>query len=174
MRTIPLTKGLFALVDDEDFQIINMYKWYAQGQKKSNTNYACRCELVSWKPKKKKYYYMHREILGIHDKKIHVDHKDHNGLNNQKTNIRSCDRFQNQRNRKRSNGGSSQYKGVYYRKDRHCWSAQIRINGIIHCLGHFSKEQDAAFAYDNMAKIHHGEFAHLNLPVVFASASGAP
>jgi hypothetical protein len=163
MKLIPLTRGLFAQVDDEDFKKINKHKWYAQHTKASNTYYACRCELISWKPKKKKYYYMHREILNTKDKNIQIDHKDGNGLNNQKENIRKCTHFQNQQNRRRSFDGSSLYKGVYYRKDRLCWVAQIRLHGHTYCLGHFPNEYNAAIAYDKMAKIHHGEFAHLNI-----------
>lgn len=103
MKYIKLTKGEFAIVDDEDFDRLNKFKWYAQKMKHSF--YAGRAVRVT--PTKQKSLFMHREILGITDRNIWVDHKDHNGLNNTRENLRICNRSQNTANRKKYKGTST-------------------------------------------------------------------
>jgi hypothetical protein len=153
MKEIKLTQGKFAQVDDEDFEWINQWKWYAQ--KSNKYIYAARYS-------KGKYYYMHRVIMNpdlLHE----VDHKDRNGLNNQKNNLRICSHQQNAMNSK-SREGSSKYIGVCY-KDKYI-TAQIVINNKTIHLGYFKTEEDAAFARDLKAKELFGEFANLNFPVM--------
>ena len=109
----------------------------------------------------KKYVHMHKIILG--DKEgLEIDHKDGNGLNNRKDNIRWATKAQNQAN---SAARSGRYKGVsppQHRRKR--WKAEIRCKGIRYDLGCFDTEEDAARAYDAKAKELHGEFARLNFP----------
>lgn len=152
MKQIPLTQGQFTLVDDEDFEYLNQFKWHAL--KAKNTYYATR-------KIKRKIIWMHREILKLTDIKIMADHKDGNGLNNQKSNIRPCDFYQNNKNQK-PRKGTSKYKGVSWRKSRNKWVIHITINGKQKHVGSFSNEIEAAKAYDEMAKLHYGEFAYLN------------
>jgi hypothetical protein len=90
---------------------------------------------------------------------IRVDHRDHNGLNCQEYNMRNCTHQQNSINR--SAWGSSKYLGVAITRSQ-TWSAKIKYNGECHHIGTFSDEISAAHAYDEMARIHHGEFANLN------------
>lgn len=87
MKKIKLTKGKYALVDDKDFKWLNQWKWLANVYK--YTTYACRGEYYTKKGVKKRIHLkMHRVILGILDPKAVVDHKDSNGLNNQRSNLR--------------------------------------------------------------------------------------
>lgn len=152
MKEIQLTQGKVALVDDEDYEYLNQWKWYAC--KICHVYYAIR------RPKTNGKYtsvYMHREILNT-PKGIQVDHEDHNGLNNQRANIRLATNSENSRNRKLIKG---KYKGVYH-SGKKTWRAYITVNKKPVCLGIFRSEKDAAVAYNKEAKKHYAEFACLN------------
>lgn len=77
-------------------------------------------------------------------------------------NCRWATRTQQLRNRRKQNGTSSKYKGVYWNKARQKWLVQIRYGGKKHSIGYFNVEEDAARAYDTQALIHHGEYTVLN------------
>lgn len=158
MKKIPLTKGQYALVDDEDFEALNRFKWCAL-KKKGVTFYAIR---IVQKNNKKKAILMHRLILNINDPKIQVDHKDHNGLNNRRNNIRPSTAGQNSCNKSSRKGSSSKYKGVSWHKLSKSWKVQITKDGKGFVGGYFKKEESAALAYNNLAIKLHGEFAFLN------------
>lgn len=108
---------------------------------------------------------MHRLLMGVTDRSTHVDHRDHDGLNNQRANLRLASRSQNMANqRKRSRPTSSQYKGVYWSNTYEIWVAEITGPGGRKYLGRFPDEVSAALAYDVAAIELFGEFAHLNNP----------
>jgi hypothetical protein len=154
MKEIQLTQGQVALVDDDDFESVNKYKWYAYYDKRWDVYYAQRKE-------NKKTIRMHRVIFGITNSKVHIDHIDHNGTNNQRYNLRICLGSENQINRRKW-AGSSKYKGVcFFRRDLK-WFAYITSEGQQIHLGSFDNEIDAAFAYDNASKRLHGKCALLN------------
>jgi hypothetical protein len=108
---------------------------------------------------------MHRVVLNIGRGEgkgsAAVDHRDHNGLNNQKSNLRRCSNLQNHHNLI-SRRGKSQYKGVYFEDRTGRWFSQIRVNHKSVALGTFESEFDAAVAYDAAAKREFGEFCHTN------------
>jgi hypothetical protein len=152
MKEIKLTQGKVALVDDEDFEYLNQWKWTAK-----------QCGIFYYAVRRKKtdgksiQYYMHRVILNT-PTCLQVDHIDHDGLNNQKHNLRNCTCSQNRMNRiPRSKSG---YLGVYYVK--HYIVAQFPINGKMTHLGMFDTEELAAKKYDEYALKYYGEFANLN------------
>lgn len=157
MKEIKLTQGQVALVDDEDYEYLNQWKWYAQ--KSRGTFYACRYT-------KNEVLIMHRIILNT-PFNMEVDHRDHNGLNNQRHNIRNCTRSQNHMNK--DPRGSSKYLGVSWDKSRNKWRAFIQTrqisNGKRKTLfnGQYNTEEEAAIAYNEAAKRLHGEFANLNI-----------
>jgi hypothetical protein len=104
MKEIQLTKGCVAKVDDEDYEYLMQWKWQAGSKKR----YAQRARIINGKVSSTM---MHRVIMNITDTKVHIDHKDGDGLNNQKSNLRPCTRNQNQANRKKSKSGVSKYLG---------------------------------------------------------------
>lgn len=159
---IKLTKGYVAFIDAADYSYVSQFKWYAQicG---GNLVYAAR-RTRSVKSKDRKIILMHRDILGVSDRKIHVDHIDHDTRNNQRNNLRACTPSQNLMNQLPQAGRSSKYKGVYWSKAANKFQAHIKKNGRVEYLGIFINETDAAMAYDRAAIELFGEFAYLNIP----------
>ena len=150
MKKILLSQGKVAVVDDEDFEHINQFNWCY-----SNQGYAVRHEQGHHQG----LLLMHRIILPPPDE-MEIDHINHNGLDNQKNNLRICTRSQNLQNRFIFKNNSSGYKGIY--PDRNKWRVQIRINKIKINLGSFSSPHEAALAYDKAAKELFGVFAKTN------------
>ena len=154
---IPLTRGYFAIIDPEDFELVGFHNW--QSLVEPHATYATRP-----KPYVNGKYAgalrMHRVIMGVDDPNILVDHIDGNGLNNRRKNLRIVSNAENTFNRKRRIGGTSKYKGVVRRDDR--WVAAIYPDGKNIHLGTFMTEEAAAQAYNEAAKKYHGQFAHLN------------
>lgn len=151
MKQIELIKGLVALVDDENFERINQFKWYAVHGR--STTYAMMRGSVS----------MHRLIMDVTDRKIIIDHRDHNGLNNQKSNLRIATSSQNAANRRSAKNSASKYLGVHWFRPTGVWYAIIKKNDTVKRLGYFKYEINAAIAYNEAAKEIHGEFANLNI-----------
>lgn len=145
--------NLVALVDDDDYDYLMQWKWYAN--KHRNTFYAKRFDPDG-------NIRMHRQLLNISDPKITIDHKDHNGLNNQRDNLRVCNSAQNAWNKSVRPGGTSLYKGVSFHKKMGKYMAAIRRGGSGYYLGYFESQEDAAIAYNKKAVELFGEFAHLN------------
>jgi len=158
MKEILLTQNKVVLVDNEDYEWLNKWKWYAC--KTKNIFYAIR---TAYKNNKSRTIRMHREILGLTFKdKLQVDHKNCDGLNNQKHNLRIATKSQNGMNRRVLIEKTSKYKGVSWHKIHQKWRVRININSKSQYLGFFTGEIDAAKAYDNKAKELFGEFANLN------------
>lgn len=158
MKKIKLTQGKYALVDDKDFDFLNQFKWCAY--KSRNNFYAgrgIRRPDGTWR-----MIGMHRAILGLSDSKIIADHRDGNGLNNQRENLRACTDGENKKNKVRYSNNTSGFKGVYFNKSQSKFQAYISVNGKIKHLGLFTTAIEAAKAYDAAAAIHHGEFARPN------------
>lgn len=156
MKEIKLTKGKFALVDDLDYEWLNSLKWYAY-KSKNSCWYAAGRERGT-----QKSISMHRHILGLTGKGTEVDHKNLNGLDNQRHNLRLCTRGQNQHHQPKHGGTTSQYKGVSWDKNRGRWIAQITINSEHRFLGRYDLEIDAALAYDVAARELYPLFALTN------------
>ena len=158
MKEIQLTKGKVALVDDEDFEYLNQFKW--QANKIRNTFYANRNFRI-YKNKQGKIY-MHRLILKA-KKEYVIDHIDGDTLNNQKKNLRICTHSENMRNSKIPINNTSGYKGVSYIKRDKKWEAYITFNNKLLNLGTFTDPINAAKAYNAAAVKYHGKFAKLNV-----------
>ncbi len=169
MKELKLTKGMVTLVDDDDFFWLNQWNWVAAitttgcyasrcGRKKSDDgrNLGIKCRFL-----------MHRVIMGLMystDPNVIVDHKDGNGLNNQRSNLRICSKLQNNVNRRAIKGCRSAYKGVYWDLRHKAWTSEIRKGNYKKYLGLFSSEIEAAKAYDIQAFLWHGEYAQQNFP----------
>lgn len=144
------------LVDDEDYEWLSSFNWYIVNHK--HTFYARVHQTIDGKHTK---VYMHRMILGLKGRHEIGDHKDGNGLNNQRNNIRKCTQSQNQKNRKPRKSGTG-YLGVG--KTENGFRAFIMLDKVYRHLGHFKDPIEAAKVYDKAAIEHHGEFARPNFP----------
>lgn len=167
MKTIPLTHGYEAQVDDEDYDRIAQFKWHVCLEGRNHDiPYARRT--VSG-PRHNEVVRMHREILGL-DRGELADHVNGNTLDNTRGNLRRATRAQNVHNR-RSQSHSTRHKGIYRNRANDTWTARIRHCGWICALGTYDSETDAALAYDRAAEKLFGEFARLNFPAPLARAS---
>ena len=154
MKTIQLTKGKVALVDDEDFERLNQYKWYANGK-----NPFCYAVRMIKNNGSRYMELMHREIMSA-PKRLHIDHKSHDTLDNRKINLRLCTTRQNAQNRKiAKKGNKTGIKGVTYNKQYNKFRAQIIFNGKFIHLGSFNVLGDADSAYRKAEEKYFGEFA---------------
>jgi hypothetical protein len=162
MKEIKLTKGFITLVDDEDYEYLNQRKWCI-----SSCGYAITTFTINGKSKMVR---MHRYLLNLTDPKVLIDHINHNRLDNQKKNLRTCNYSQSNMNT--SVRGRSGFLGVHYKKRRTTRNgidyiyfdiiARIKANGKYITLGRFKTIEEAAMAYDKAAQKYHGEFANLN------------
>ena len=150
MAKVKLTKNKYALVDDENFEWLNQFKWHL-----SSSGYAVR---KIGPAGKQRNIYMHRIVLKCPNNK-ETDHINRNRIDNQRTNLRIASRSQNASNRECPR--SSDYRGIQHRTVN-SWRATIRINGKSFSLGHFASSKLAALAYDRAAKKYFGEFARCN------------
>lgn len=145
MKTINLTQGQKALVDDEDYERINQYKWKAKWDKQTRSYYAHSTIRVNGK---QKMISMHRTILNPPKDKF-IDHMDHQTLNNCKSNLRICTNAENQQNRGKPRNNTSGVKGVYWDKDRNQWRAEITHQGKNLKLGRYNTIEEASLAREN-------------------------
>ena len=161
MKLIPLSRGLFAQIDDNDYERVNQFKWCAMVCKKGkNKWYVVRNIKVG--VNKWKHQMLHRFIMNEINPEIFIDHWDHNGLNCQKVNLRSCSCTQNNGNRVHIPTENNPYKGVSWDKRLKKYNAQISINNKTKYLGLHQNAEDAAIAYNRAALEYFGEFALLN------------
>ena len=159
-RRIPLTQGKFAIVDPEDYDRLAKYKWFAMRSRRGF--YAIRW--VKTKNGRRKKIRMHRQVLNVHDDKL-IDHKNHNGLDNRRENLRIVTNMQNSWNKRKQKGDySSKYKGVSWAKRVGKWHTEIYCRGKKIFIGYFDDEKAAARAYDEKATRLYGEYAALNFP----------
>jgi hypothetical protein len=157
-RRIPLTMGLYAIVDPEVYYKLSKYEWFAVPS--GETYYAMRNDFV-----KQKYapVWMHKEILKVR-KGLVVDHRNGNGLDNRAANLRGITTAQNKLNCGKHAKASSKYKGVCRHKGNGRWMVTISKNKRRTFLGYYDEEIDAAKAYDKAARRYHGAYARLNFP----------
>lgn len=160
MLIIPLNKGMFAKVDDEDFERAIQHHWIAE--ERPNTCYASS-DLGLGKHVQR--VRLHRFILRLEGPFPHVDHKNRNGLDCQKDNLRLATVRQNSCNYTRPVGRTG-FRGVALKGGR--YYVKIRLpSGVRTSFGGYKTPEEAAMAYDRAAILHHGEFATLNFPELY-------
>jgi len=163
MKKIPLTRGRYAIVDDEDYGWLSRWNWYLVAGE-GMVGYA------HYRPKKPgPYYYMHRLIAKLMfdiPEGYEVDHINGNSLDNRRSNIRIVTHRQNMLNVKKRKDTTSKYQGVSWvsgKRKKH-WYAYCFEHGHQVCIGYFHTEIEAAKARDETVKTIYGKHAHLNFP----------
>lgn len=153
MKTIQLTQGQVALVDDDDYEWLSQYKWYARWDKYTKSYYAARAEYFPIR----KTVYMAREVAKT-PKGMICDHINHDTLDNRKENLRNVTNSQNLMNRK---GAASNNKlgERCVRKERNGFRVQVSVGGKYVFNKTFRTLPDAIVARDDALKQYHGEYS---------------
>ncbi len=159
-RRIKLTQGKYTIVNVEDFEQLNQYKWHY-----SLCDYAKRTVYkTDDKGRKQVDIYMHKTVCPAPEGMI-VDHINRNKLDNRSVNLRPATRKQNSWNRKfKKENKKTRYNGISWRKDMGKWRVRLTVNGRRESFGYYANETEAAKAYDRVAKKYRGEYACLNFP----------
>ncbi len=159
---IPLKNGGVALIDDADYSIVSGRDWHWRQDIRSHIKYAVRYHYIE---KRLIRTFMHRLILQLTDPKQICDHKNGDGLDNRRSNLRVCSWSQNLANRKKTLKNKTGFKGVHQPSVQiPVWVAQIRCMYRVYYLGRFRSPEDAARAYDKAALFFFGDFANINFP----------
>jgi hypothetical protein len=157
-RKIYLDEGKWTILDAEDYYRYAGFKWCIGGDK--GKFYAIRGQMIS--PADSKIVRLHRLIMNAPEGLL-IDHKNNNGLDNRRANLRLATHSQNMQNRrKRRSNTTSRFIGVSFDRSRGKWKAQIKYQGKYINLGRFDSEIEATRAYDAAARKYRGEFARLN------------
>jgi hypothetical protein len=159
MKEIKLTRGKVALVDDEDYERFGHLKWHCVVSTENNMRAVRRVNSAA--------IMLHREIMGATKGQL-VDHKNGDGLDNRRENLRFATRLENSQNRRMSKNNTSGFKGVTFdKKGRRHWRASIghlyTKKESYRYLGLYFTPLEAAIAYDLAALRIHGEFAFTNV-----------
>lgn len=157
MKKIKLTKGFVALVDDEDFEYLNQWKWLMGDMYAARTIMKVKAD----GSKLKTTQLMHKLLIDVPNG-MYVDHINQNKLDNRKSNLRVCTFSENQRNRGKQLNNKTGYKGVSYKTKNKKFVAQIKVEKKQIHIGLFNCPVEAAKAYNQAAIKLHGKFAQLN------------
>jgi hypothetical protein len=163
MKTIKLTQGKESIVDDEDYQELNKYKWFCD-----SNGYAVRAITIQSQNKKfgikhkQKTILMHK-VINNTPEGFETDHINGIKLDNRKSNLRIATSSQNKANVGLRTDNTSGYKGVCWNKKARKWVAQIMFNNEKIYIGYFAKKEQAATAYNTKALELFGEFVKLNV-----------
>lgn len=157
-KIIPLTRGFQTRVSNQDFERLSAFKWHAGfSGRKTKKVYAKRSIRVNGK---NKFIYMHRFIVG--EDALKVDHRDGDGLNNTRRNLRRASNHQNACNTSLRKHTGTELKGVTFVRARCKFQAQIGVNKRHLFLGYFDTKEEAHRAYCDAAREHHKAFARFN------------
>jgi hypothetical protein len=158
---VGLTKGYEAIVDIEDYDRVMEFKWSSLVCRRRNggdirTVYATRNVMG-------RQVMLHRFVLGLpRDTSVEVDHRDHDGLNNRRSNLRPCTTGQNNANMRPQIRSLSRLRGVHWEEFTKCWRVQIAANGKRYRFGRYHDPIVAAKVYNAAASWLFGDFAYLN------------
>lgn len=164
VKEIPLTQGKFAIVDEDDYEWLSQYKWYAYKDKKSKTYYARR---NIWTGKKKQTaIQMHRMVMGCSPKDGKtVDHINFDGLDNRKVNLQAVPRQINIHRRLRQKNNHTGYIGIQWKKKKKWWEAWVTLDKKKTYCGHSKDPREAAGKRDKVVAEYYEKNAILNFPL---------
>jgi len=139
MKKIKLTQGKYALIDNEDYDRINQYKWFTR---KDGQNFYAVKKLYILNGKRRNVS-MHQIIMGNTPKNKEIDHIDRNGLNNQKKNLRFVTHQENMVNQRVRTTNKTGFRGIDYNKQHQKYRVRIMLNGKSIFMGYFKNLKDA-------------------------------
>lgn len=148
-----LTQGLFTILDAKDYPKIRQYKWYAR-----KTPYTFYASTNVNNSGKRKTIQLHRAITDA-PIGMEVDHKDRNGLNNTRANLRVCTKEENQHNASIRKDNTSGFKGIYWMKSSSAWAVSIQAYGKRIYCGIYKSKNEAILVRDKKIRELHKDFA---------------
>ena len=151
---IPLSNEFTLIVEERDLWIFGYWNWGVRNNKGNRTAYLYR-------RKGGKGYHFHREVIAAPPEYL-VDHINHNGLDNRRSNLRLVTHKQNMWNVAPKN--NKKYKGVELHKFSGLWRATLRNHEDLYICTYHKTEEEAARAVDEAYRNHYGEFAYQNFP----------
>lgn len=154
-----------AFVDDRDYAEVSAFRWFVRYVPQKGDRQQDQGPYAVKSLPGNRQISMHQFLTGW----AMTDHIDHDGLNNQRSNLRPATKAQNLTNSRPRVGYSSSYKGVYWSRTARKWTAQIKIDRKSTHLGYYADEKEAAMAYDRAARQVFGEYAYLNFPELVAA-----
>ena len=169
MQEIPLTgknaHGRVTRIDDGDLELVTRYRWRVHESRVTGLSWAVAymslCGGKYGGGEGISNFPMHTLITGF----ALTDHRNGDGLDNQRSNLREATYAQNAWNRRAKQGSQTGFKGVNWSGDRtRRWQARIMKDGKRCFLGNFDTPVEAALAYDAAARALFGEFAWVNFP----------
>jgi len=169
---LPLTKGLYTIIDVDMWSSVKPYKWAAHRTKGSSIWYARRGKRVL-RPSGKRVITainLHRVVAGANEYAQKVDHINGNGLDNRRSNLRVCSNMENNHNRHAPSRSRTGFFGVKWMKKLNKWQAAIKNDGKWIYLGIYSDVRDAAMAYDRAVIQMRGPIAATNFPLLKQTA----
>jgi len=146
-------------VDDEDYERLSRFNWRVSIHKRKKTAYAVAVVKL------------HRLVLDVADPAVLVDHRNQNGLDCQKLNLRACTAAQNQANRRKNRNGRSKFKGVQWHKHSKKWMSRISRSGKAR-VSYWNSELRAAVEYDAISRVLDREFACTNFQLCPLTVQG--
>lgn len=149
MKLLPISKGQFAIVDDEDFDVLKNWKW-----KFTKQGYACRNFEVDGKWGS---HWMHRVVMKV-EKGVYIDHINRNKLDNRKSNLRVVTTLQNMANKGALKNNKCGLRGVHFHPGTGKYRAVLGWAGKRMSLGLFHTKEEAHDVYCAAAKQKWGEF----------------
>ena len=153
---VPLNKGLYAIIDLCDYELVSKHVWYAMYCKSTNGYYAVTNMCIDGKRRPVR---MHRMITNAPDDKL-IDHVNGDGLDERRLNLRECSYAENIRNSKLSKNNKSGFKGVNWSNVMQKWEAKIMVNRKKIHLGYYDAPSEAHESYCAAALKYHKEFAN--------------
>lgn len=166
MKLIPLSQKKYAKVSDCDYAYLRRFKWHVGFKKRTGTYYAIRNTLASESPRRGKVP-MHRVVMDASDAKTFIYHKDRDGLNCQRSNLKTATRSQIAMRRRHVKKHTSKYLGVSLKVDKRRgtkrWRTVIMVNQKCVYHKYFPTQIECAIDYNRVAKKYHGDFATLNV-----------
>lgn len=158
---ITLTKGYTSVIDAADVHLVDGRNWQAQVERRADGTvravYAVRNDRLDGR---QKTVLMHRVVAGTPEG-FETDHRDGNGLNNLRANLRNATPSQNQHNQSTRSDNTSGHKGVYFHKAAGKWHARLKVAGKARSLGLFTDLAAASAAYAKASAELHGEFGRI-------------
>lgn len=144
-----------AYIDKQDAHLLTKYRWWVA---KNKHVFYVKTEIRE--NGKKRSIGIHQFILGFPSQPI--DHKDGNGLNNRRKNLRACTPLQNTQNCRVQSNSTTGFKGVTFDKRDNKYHVRITVNKKQKSGGLYTDILRAAQKYNEMAIKYFGEFARLN------------